>query len=198
MKKIALLSLIIAGFIGEAAAQTNAAASSTVNFTIEGRILAKTCSVTNGDNQSIIMVDKDIGEFGANNAEVYGDNTKFTRISCPATRTIMIKYTDKAPNAGTNKAYLNNTASGTGDNAPAAGVGVKVYFRSSASKPTTPVASETMNTGVPKTIQTGRGTDHATLVNTDIHVHPYYHRIGNSVVTPGKVSAAMTLEISYP
>lgn len=196
MKKIALLSLIIAGFIGEAAAQTNAAASSTVNFTIEGRILAKTCSVTNGDNQSIIMVDKDIGEFGANNAEVYGDNTKFTRISCPATRTIMIKYTDKAPNAGTNKAYLNNTASGTGDNAPAAGVGVKVYFRNSATNATN--AAETMNTGVPKTFKTGSGTNHATLVNTDIHVHPYYHRIGNSVVTPGKVSAAMTLEISYP
>lgn len=192
MKKTALLSLILAGLVSSAYAQTN---NNTVNFTINGRILAKTCQVTGGNDKTITMTDKDVGEFAGSNTEVFGDRTDFTTINCAATQTIRISYTDKATGAPTNQAYLRNTANGQGAEAPAGGVGVKVYFREN----TTASGGFTMNTGQERDFRTGSGSDHQTMRNYQIHVHPYYFRTGTAAqVTPGKVTAQMTLNITYP
>lgn len=191
MKKIALLSLVLAAMATETYAQN------TVNFTINGRITTRTCNVTGGTDKTITMADKDVSQFAAANAEVYGDASDFATINCPSTQRIDISYTDKASGAPSNQTYLRNTATGTGTNAPAGGVGVKVYFRDSASN-SSGLNIGTMNTGVSKTFRSAQGTDYQTLNAYNIYVHPYYHRIGSNNVTPGVVKAEMTLNITYP
>lgn len=189
MKKTALLSLILATMAAETYAQN------TVNFTINGKITTRTCSVTGGTDKTITMADKDVSQFATANAEVYGDASDFATISCPATQRIDISYTDKKQGAATNRAFLENTATGTGVNAPATGVAVKVYFRDSA---TNSGSVGTMNTGIPKMFKNAQGTDYQTMHDYKIYVHPAYFRHSAAQVTPGVVKAEMTLNITYP
>lgn len=192
MKKTALLSLILATMAAETYAQN------TVNFTINGKITTRTCSVTGGTDKTITMADKDVSQFAAANAEVYGDASDSATISCPATQRIDISYTDKAAGATTGQPFLRNTATGTGTNAPAGGVGVKVYFRNNNQNTSTNNGVGTMNTGVTRTFRNAQGTDFQTLNNYQIHVHPHYFRHSTAAVTPGVVKAEMTLNITYP
>lgn len=187
MKKTLLASLLLTTLVGSVYAQTT---SHTVNFTINGRITAKTCTVKSGGDKTINMTHKDIGAFASlqRGAKVYGDAKESAIVNCPANQTINISYTDTAQGVQTNQPYLKNTAPN-----PANNVGVSVRITDQENSNT---GGSEPNTGQSRTFRTGSTTDFTTMSDVKIFVHPSYYVI-NTGVTPGDVQARMTLNISY-
>lgn len=186
MKKTLLASLLLTTLVGSAYAQNT---SHTVNFTINGRITAKTCTLTGGADKIINMAHKDIGVFASLTAgnKVYGDANEFATVNCPANQTINISYTDRANGVASNQPYLKNTATNAAANV---GVSVRITDRTTNTNGSEP------RTGQSQLFRTGSTTDFTTMSDVKIYVHPSYYVIAQGV-TPGDVQARMTLNIAY-
>lgn len=181
MKKATLLAFTLATLTANALADD-------VTFTINGRILPKTCTATTPNGTTINMVDKFVDDFGGQaNREVDGTNTGSLRFSCPATTNIAMSVEDALEPAVTNRQYLKSN--GTAQN-----VGVKLRFL----RNNTEIADvNNKNLKSINRLYTGTGTNFTTNQNLDFVVKPYYYSI-TTAVTPGTVRAQAKLTFTYP
>lgn len=184
MKKQIMAAFALASLSSFAYAQHS------VIFNINGQILPRTCELQTTGDKTITMVDKYIDEF--TDTELYGDATDFAHIRCPIATRIEVSIDDNN-NSQAGLDYLRNNAAAS---EAAANVGVSIVIRANAST----TGGLKMKTGEKQIFRSGNANNAANYMNMgnyNIYVHPHYYKINNNI-TPGKVEASMTLNITYP